>query len=65
MYPKILIAAYKIPAEVMGDKYDLSGLEFSLITQDYSEALSRAGALPMIFPYLESRKNDEEYIKKL
>ncbi|MCC3145514.1 gamma-glutamyl-gamma-aminobutyrate hydrolase family protein [Halanaerobium sp. Z-7514] len=65
MYPKILVAAYKIPAEVMGDKYDLSGLEFSLLTQDYSEALSRVGALPLIFPYLESKKDDEEYIKKV
>ncbi|MGM0548821.1 MAG: gamma-glutamyl-gamma-aminobutyrate hydrolase family protein [Bacillota bacterium] len=64
MYPKILIISFKIPTEQMGEKYDLEGVEFSLVTQDYSEALSMAGAIPLVMPYLESRKNDDQYIKE-
>ena len=64
MYPKILITSFKIPTEKMGEQYKLEGVEFSLVTQDYSEALSMAGALPMIMPYIESRSEDEQYIRE-
>lgn len=64
MYPKVLIVSFKVATEEMGELYSLKGVEFSLITQDYSEALSMAGAIPLIMPYLESRRDDEEYIKE-
>jgi putative glutamine amidotransferase len=64
MYPKILITSFKVPTEKMGEQYKLEGVEFSLVTQDYSEALSMAGALPMIMPYIESRSGDEQYIRE-
>lgn len=64
MYPKILITSFKVPTEKMGEQYKLEGVDFSLVTQDYSESLSMAGALPLIMPYLESRIEDEEYIKE-
>lgn len=64
MYPKILIISFKTPTEKMGDLYELDGVEFSLVTQDYSEALSQAGAIPLIMPYLKSRINDKSYIKE-
>lgn len=64
MYPKILITSFKIPTEKMGEQYKLEGVDFSLVTQDYSESLSMAGAIPLIMPYLESRREDEEYIKE-
>ena len=65
MYPKILITSFKIPTEKMGEAYSLDGVEFSLVTQDYSESLSKAGAIPLIMPYLESRSKDEQYIKEV
>ncbi len=65
MYPKILITSYKIPSSKMGDSYKLYGLEFSVITQDYSDSLSMAGAIPILLPHLESRLDDDEYIKKI
>lgn len=64
MYPKILIISFKIPTEKMGEKYDLEGVDFSLVAQDYSESLSLAGAIPLVMPYLDSRKEDEQYIKE-
>ncbi len=64
MYPKILITSFKVPTEKMGELYKLEGVDFSIVTQDYSESLSMAGALPLIMPYLESRIEDEEYIKE-
>lgn len=64
MYPKILITSFKTPTEKMGELYDLDGVEFSMVTQDYSEALSLAGAIPLIMPYIKSRIDDERYIKE-
>jgi putative glutamine amidotransferase len=64
MYPKILITSFKVPTEKMGELYKLEGVEFSLVTQDYSEALSLAGAIPLIMPYIESRREDEQYIRE-
>ncbi len=65
MYPKILITSFKVPTEKMGELYSLEGVEFSLVAQDYSEALSLAGAIPLIMPYLESRSEDVQYIKEV
>lgn len=65
MYPKILITSFKVPTEKMGELYSLDGVEFSLVTQDYSEALSMAGAIPLIMPFLESRSDDEQYIREV
>jgi putative glutamine amidotransferase len=65
MYPKILITSFKVPTEKMGEQYSLEGVEFSLVTQDYSESLSLAGAIPLIMPYLESRSEDVEYIREV
>lgn len=65
MYPKILITSFKVPTERMGEQYELEGVDFSLVTQDYSESLSMAGAIPLIMPYLESRSEDEQYIKEV
>lgn len=65
MYPKVLITSFKVPTEKLGELYSLEGVDFSLVTQDYSEALSLAGAIPLIFPYLESRSNDDQYIKEV
>lgn len=64
MYPKILITSFKTPTEKMGELYKLDGVDFSLVTQDYSEALSLAGAIPLIMPYIESRIEDEQFIKE-
>jgi len=65
MYPKILITSFKVPTEKMGELYSLEGVEFSLVTQDYSESLSLAGAIPLIMPYLESRSEDDDYIREV
>ncbi len=63
MRPKILIAAFKMPTEKLGEQYRLGGVDFSLLTQDYSDSVSAAGGFPYILPYLAARKNDEKYIK--
>ncbi len=65
MYPKILITSYKIPSSKMGESYKLYGIEFSVITQDYSDSLSLAGAIPVLMPHLEARIDDDEYITEV
>ena len=65
MYPKILVTSFKIATEKMGEQYKLDGVDFSLVTQDYSESLTRAGAIPFIMPYLESRIDDENYLREV
>jgi len=65
MYPKILITTYNLPSSKMGDRYKLYGLDFSVITHDYSDSLSRAGAIPLHLPHLEDRVDDDQYIEKI
>lgn len=65
MFPKILITSFKIPTSKMGELYELDGVEFSLVPHDYSESLSRAGAIPFILPHLENKAEDDEFLTKL
>lgn len=64
MYPKILVMSYKVSSDKMGEDYNFQGVEFNLITQDYAESISAAGAIPLLMPYLEARQNDEAYIRE-
>ncbi|MGM0601769.1 MAG: gamma-glutamyl-gamma-aminobutyrate hydrolase family protein [Bacillota bacterium] len=63
MRPKILIASFKMPTEKLGEQYRLGGVDFSLLTQDYSDSVSAAGGYPYILPYLAAREDDQEYIE--
>ncbi|RCW50681.1 MULTISPECIES: gamma-glutamyl-gamma-aminobutyrate hydrolase family protein [unclassified Halanaerobium] len=65
MGPKILIASFKMPTEKMSEQYRLGGVDFSLLTQDYSDSVTAAGGYPFILPYIAAKESDEEYIEEL